>query len=129
MVSHPHILVVDDDLDTCEMTAFVLKDAGFAVTYVTSGNQALSEFKSQAFDVLIVDNWMPGMSGIEFCKAVRESDHRIPILFMSAAAFEADEEEAILAGAQYYLTKPFSPDRLIEVVSNLIPPLRRAAEA
>jgi CheY-like chemotaxis protein len=48
---------------------------------------------------------------------------------MSAAAFEADEEEAILAGAQYYLTKPFSPDRLIEVVSKLVPPLRLAAEA
>lgn len=65
------------------------------------------------FDVLLLDNWMPELNGIELCKQVRTFDQGIPIFFCSGAVTEADKKAALSAGAQGYIGKPFDPDELI----------------
>jgi CheY-like chemotaxis protein len=68
----------------------------------------------------MIDNWMPGGSGIDLCKKLREFDSHTPILFYSGAAYDRDQQEAFSSGAQGYLTKPADNDELIEEVFRLI---------
>ena len=82
--------------------------------------QTLTLAKRGVFDIYIIDNWMPGLSGIELCKQLRAIDSKTPILFYSAAAYEKDKTAALACGAQGYLTKPATPDELLAIVSRLI---------
>jgi two-component system copper resistance phosphate regulon response regulator CusR len=82
--------------------------------------EALRLARNTTFDLYVVDNWMPGGSGVDFCNQVRQFDPRTPILFYSGAAYEADKQEAYAAGAQGYLTKPVDNDKLAEEVFTLI---------
>jgi len=68
----------------------------------------------------MIDNWMPGTSGVDLCARLRKFDRQTPILFFSGAAYERDRREAMAAGAQSYLTKPANPDELLGEVSRLI---------
>jgi len=72
------------------------------------------------FDLYILDNWLPGKSGVELCRAIREFDPHTPILFYSAAAYAKDIQEGLLAGAQAYIVKPIIPDELRRTVARLI---------
>lgn len=85
-----------------------------------SANEAVDLAKTQTFDLYLVDNWLPGLSGPELCKKLREFDAKTPILFYSGAAYEADKEKARLSGAQGYLVKPADSDDLIAEVCRLI---------
>lgn len=82
----------------------------------------------QDFDLYILDNWLPDKSGVELCRAIRAFDLYTPILFYSAAAYERDIEEAIRAGAQDYLVKPVSLDKLRQAVAQLISAPREPAQ-
>ena len=64
------------------------------------------------YDALLLDNWMPQLSGVELCRQIRSFDQTIPILFCSGAVAEADKRTAFSAGAQGYIGKPFDPDEL-----------------
>jgi DNA-binding response OmpR family regulator len=68
----------------------------------------------------MIDNWMPGGSGVDLCKKLREFDAHTPILFYSGAAYDKDKQEAFSSGAQGYLTKPVDNDELIKEVVRLI---------
>lgn len=114
------ILCSEDDEDTRDLITFVLSDHGFEVIGTQSADQALDLAKTQHFDLYLVDNWMPGLSGIELCKKLREFDVKTPILFYSAAAYETDRENARLSGAQGYLVKPVDSDDLVTEVLRLI---------
>jgi len=83
-------------------------------------SQAIQLAKSQAFDLYLVDSWMPGLSGAALTKKLREFDVKTPILFYSGAAYDADKEAARSSGAQGYLVKPAELDHLIEEVVRLI---------
>jgi DNA-binding response OmpR family regulator len=113
------ILCTKDDEDTRDLT-FVLRDHGFEVIGTQSADEALNLAKTQYFDLYLVDNWMPGLSGIELCKKLREFDVKRPILFDSAAAYETDRENARLHGAQGYLVKPVDSDELVTEIFRLI---------
>lgn len=76
--------------------------------------------KNQNFDLYLVDNWMPGLSGTELTEKVRKFDIKTPILFYSGAAYEGDKEAARSSGAQGYLVKPADGDQLIAEVVRLI---------
>lgn len=114
------ILCTEDDEDTRDLIIFILSDHGFEVIGTQSADQALDLAKTQYFDLYLVDNWMPGLSGIELCKKLREFDVNTPILFYSAAAYETDRENARLSGAQGYLVKPVDSDDLVTEVFRLI---------
>ncbi|HBB96600.1 MAG TPA: response regulator [Blastocatellia bacterium] len=114
------ILYTEDDADTRELVSFVLGRNNYRVMLAENNDSALLLARSNQFDLYMIDNWMPGGSGIDLCKKLREFDSYTPILFYSGAAHDKDKQEALSSGAQGYLTKPVDNDELIEEVFRLI---------
>ena len=113
------ILCTEDDVDTRELIDFVLTQSGYEVV-CSSPLEAIDLAKTQNFDLYLVDNWMPGLSGTELTEKLRQFDLKTPVLFYSGAAYEADREAARVSGAQGYLVKPADGDSLIAEVTRLI---------
>ena len=114
------ILYIEDDPDTRELVSFLLRQENYEVLVAENPDQALALAQTMPFDLYILDNWMPGASGIDLCTKLRSFDSNTPILFYSGAAYDRDKREAFAAGAQGYLTKPTSNDALVQEVSRLI---------
>ena len=114
------ILCIEDYVDTRELIDFVLTRYGFDVVCSASHVQAIDLAKTQNFDLYLVDNWMPGLSGTERTERLRQFDLKTPVLFYSGAAYETDKEAARVSGAQGYLVKPANGDLLIAEVTRLI---------
>ena len=110
------ILIVDDDHAIVRVFANTLKTANYEVVCANDGTQATTLLDAGAFDVIISDISMPGMSGIEFLQAVRRRDLDVPVVLVTG---EPDIDSAVRAveyGALRYLEKPVSPDSLRDVV-------------
>jgi len=110
------ILVVDDDLALLECVSTTLESAGFTVVAVAGGAEALELVRgSEPPDLVVLDVQLPGMSGYEICRELRdEFGAGLPILFLSGFRTEAlDRVAGLLVGADDYLVKPFAPDELI----------------
>ncbi|MBV9571398.1 MAG: response regulator [Alphaproteobacteria bacterium] len=119
----PHILVVDDDERLRALLQRYLSQNGFRVTSAPGADEARALMKSMAFDLLIVDVMMPGESGLDFTRTVRDQS-QMPILMLTA---QGDAEHRIAGlehGADDYLPKPFEPR---ELVLRCLALLRRAA--
>ena len=112
----PHVLFAEDDSDTRELVRLLLQVAGFRVSVTGDPADVLQLAATGQFDALLLDNWMPDLNGIELCRQIRTFDQKTPILFCSGAVTEADKQEAVLAGAQGYVGKPFDPDDLIQAL-------------
>ncbi|HEX7770854.1 MAG TPA: response regulator [Pyrinomonadaceae bacterium] len=120
MSNEPHILFVDDNPDICELVQALLRGAGFRVSTADSTGRALQLARSERFDALLLDYWMPDLTGIEVCRRIRSFDQRSPILICSGAVTQADKAEAVLAGAQGYVNKPFNSSNLIHAVRSAL---------
>ena len=114
------ILCTDDNPDTRDLVFVMLQSGGHDVICVGSAAEALDLLKREKFDLIVLDKWMPETTGTELTRLIREFDQTTPILFYSAAAYEADKQEALNAGAQAYLTKPEGIDHLLDEVDRLI---------
>jgi len=117
----PHrkrILLVEDEEDAKELCALTL--AEYELTCSSDFDEGLRLARQRDFDLYILDSWLPGKSGVELCRAIREFDPDTPILFYSAAAYERDIQEALREGAQAYLTKPASAHQVRQAVALLI---------
>jgi two-component system phosphate regulon response regulator PhoB len=114
------ILYTEDDADTRELVSFLLSRSNCKVTLAESNDKALLLARTNQFDLYLIDNWMPGNSGIDLCRKLRDFDPNTPILFYSGAAFDRDKEQAFASGAQAYLIKPVDNDELVKVVFRLI---------
>src|SRR4051794_26033157 len=114
------ILYIEDDDDTRELVSLLLKLENYEVEVARNNEDALALARTIRFDLYVMDNWMPGGSGIDLCKSLRKFDSSTPILFYSGAAFDRDKREARECGAQGYLTKPVENHKLIEEVARLI---------
>jgi CheY-like chemotaxis protein len=114
------ILYTEDDADTRELVSYVLAGSNYRVTVAENNDSALLLARSNQFDLYMIDNWMPGGSGVELCRRLREFDSYTPILFYSGAAYDKDKQEAFSSGAQGYLTKPVDNDELLKEVFRLI---------
>jgi CheY-like chemotaxis protein len=120
----PHvkqILCVDDEEDTCSMLRSLLGIIDCHATTVTTAAEALELIARERFDLYLLDNWLPGGSGVELCRKIRQSDKSTPIVFYSGAGLESEREEALAAGAQVYLVKPDDLAALVETVRRLLP--------
>ena len=109
------ILVVEDDANIAELIGYNLVSAGYAVKTILDGRMAIVTAQA-AKPVLILLDWMlPHMSGIEVCKALRQNPQTrdVPIILLTAKGEEADKIAGLNAGADDYITKPFSPAELI----------------
>lgn len=112
MPLRPHILFADDAPDTRELVQILLGQAGFSVSVTADSSEVLDLLAADHFDALLLDNWMPELTGLELCRLIRSFDQTIPIFFCSGAATEADKKAALSAGAQGYIVKPLDPDEL-----------------
>jgi DNA-binding response OmpR family regulator len=116
------ILVADDDTDIRDLVAFKLEQAGFDVTAVDNGLAALTAARQEAPDLLLLDVMMPGMSGIDVCRALRgdASTATLPVILLTARAQEGDVDLGFGAGADDYIVKPFSPRELVKRVEAVL---------
>jgi two-component system phosphate regulon response regulator OmpR len=119
----PHLLVVDDDERLRTLLQRYLSSNGFRVSAAADAADARTLMKSMAFDLLILDVMMPGESGFDLTKSVRENSS-VPILMLTAKGEAEDRIRGLEYGADDYLAKPFEPRELLLRVSAL---LRRAA--
>ena len=111
------ILIVDDERDTLMLIGMALERSGYQVVKANDGPMALQLARSEKPDLIILDVMMPGMSGIDVLKALRESDFPTPpvILFTARSRIE-DIAKGMEAGAYRYLVKPVSREKLLETV-------------
>jgi DNA-binding response OmpR family regulator len=119
----PTVLVAEDQTDIRDLIVLNLRSAGYAVTEVADGLAALASQTTQPCDVVILDRMMPGMDGLDVCKALRAQGSATPILMLTAKSTELDRVLGLELGADDYLTKPFSLAELLARVKAL---LRRA---
>ena len=117
------ILVAEDQADIRDLIALNLRHAGYDVTPVADGRAALDSQVDRSSDLLILDLMMPGLDGLEVCKALRAKGRAMPILMLTAKSTELDRVLGLELGADDYLTKPFSMAELLARVKAL---LRRA---
>jgi two-component system alkaline phosphatase synthesis response regulator PhoP len=122
------ILVVEDEPDIRKLVQYNLAQERFKVLEAEDGEQALKIVQRDKPHLLILDLMLPGLSGIELCRILRDRTDtaRLPILMLTAKAGETDRVLGLEMGADDYLTKPFSPRELVARVRAI---LRRAASA
>jgi two-component system, OmpR family, phosphate regulon response regulator PhoB len=120
------ILVVDDEPDIVELIVYNLQEGGYRVLSATDGARALDLAKSHLPDLLVLDVMMPEINGIEVVRRLRSQSETssLPIIMLTARSQEADELEGLGAGADDYITKPFSMQVLMARIEALT---RRAA--
>ena len=125
------ILVAEDQADIRDLIVLNLRNAGYAVTAVADGVAALASQHERADNLLILDLMMPGMDGLDVCKALRARGIATPILMLTAKSTELDRVLGLELGADDYLTKPFSLAELLARVKALLrrADLLRAAQA
>jgi DNA-binding response OmpR family regulator len=119
----PHakrVLCVEDDEDTRSMLCGLLTLINCQTATAGTAVEALDKIAAERFDLYLLDNWLPGGSGVELCKKIRQSDPSAPIIFYSGAGMESEREEALEAGAQVYLVKPADIAVLVETVRLLL---------
>jgi two-component system chemotaxis response regulator CheY len=117
------VLAVDDSKTMRDMVCFTLRNAGFQVDEAEDGKAALGKLGTAKFDLIIADLNMPNMDGISLIKNVRAgSQHRtVPILILTTESDGAKKADGKAAGATGWLVKPFSPEKLIELVQRVCP--------
>lgn len=124
MTAQPTVVIADDDNDLRQLIAVAVRRAGAVVTAdVANGADALAAVRQSLPDLAILDVSMPKLSGLEVCRELRQdpSTATIRILLLSAAVHPAAVAEGIAAGADAYLTKPFSPRILATQIRDMLP--------
>ncbi len=120
------ILVVDDEPPIVDLVRFTLEDADVRVVEASDGAEALVVARRTIPDLVLLDVHMPRLDGFEVCRQLKKEPAlaRIPIVMLTAASQEADRARGRAAGADEYLTKPFSPLALLALVEALVPDTR-----
>jgi two-component system, OmpR family, phosphate regulon response regulator PhoB len=119
----PTILVVDDEPPILELVRYTLEDEQIRVLEAADGLQALEAALAARPDLILLDVQMPGLDGLEVCRRLR-ADASLAgtrIVMLTAAGQDADRARGLAAGADEYLTKPFSPLALFTLVRSLLP--------
>ena len=111
-MSSARILVVDDEPQIRRVMRATLVSRGYVVSDAQSGEEALDKLREEKFDLVLLDMNMPGMGGLEACRSIRAGSD-MPIIIVSIRNAEKDKVEALDAGADDYVTKPFSTPELL----------------
>ncbi len=105
------VLVVDDDAKTVELVKLYLNRDGYRVITAFDGNEALRLARENSPDLIVLDLMLPGLSGLEVCRILREESD-VPIIMLTALTTDDDRLKGLDLGADDYVTKPFSPREL-----------------
>ncbi|BAY17656.1 PAS/PAC sensor hybrid histidine kinase [Anabaenopsis circularis NIES-21] len=118
------ILVVDDEVDSREVVAFMLKECGAEVIAVPSAEEALSAFTQLQPDILVFDIGMPDVDGYMLIRQIRslppEKGGQVPAIALTAYAGELNKQQALLAGFQLHSSKPIEPTELVKLITQLV---------
>lgn len=120
----PSVLVVEDDTDLADLLTLHLGAAGYAVEHVADGALALQRVLAGSYDALVLDVMLPGVSGTQVCRELRDAGRTVPVLMLTGLGAEADRIAGLDGGADDYVVKPFSIREVLARVSAL---LRRVA--
>lgn len=116
------LLIVDDDLTALDIVDLLFEDAGFVVDGCTEGAAALARLESFIPDAILLDLMMPGMSGLDLVRFIRERAWHGPIIAFTAMDDPIVHRDALDAGCSVVLTKPCRPTDLVEQVQRLVSP-------
>src|SRR5256885_3003299 len=114
------ILVVEDERRVASFVCRALRENAYAVDHADTGEKALDMATATSYDSILLDVRLPGMSGIQVCRELRESQVEVPILMLTARSLVEQRVEGLDAGADDYLTKPFAVAELLARVRALI---------
>lgn len=113
------ILVVDDEPYILRSLTFVLRKEGFDVREAHSGKEALEVFKQEAPQLVFLDVMMPEMNGFDVCREIKsDPSTKVKVVMLTARGQDTDRSRGLSAGADEYLTKPFSPSRVVELAKS-----------
>lgn len=123
-----HILVVEDEPDLADLVGYNLEQAGFEVTVANTGASALSVVRGKPLDLVVLDLMLPDITGIDVCRQIRANTAtaQLPVIVLTAKGEESDRVAGFEAGADDYVTKPFSPRELLLRVNAV---LRRSGQS
>ena len=124
----PHLLVVDDDRRIRDLLSRYLSGMGYRVTTAQSAAEARAKLEGLSFDLLILDVMMPGETGFELARAIRNGS-MVPIVMLTARAEAESRIEGLELGADDYVSKPFEPRELSLRIANILRHSRPAAPA
>ena len=116
------VLIADDEQNIRNILDFSLSSEGFDVIAASSGEEAYSLAQTEAPDLIILDVMMPGQGGMETCRRLKceSQTARIPVIMLTARSSREDRDSGRSAGADGYITKPFSPQKLIDTVQSIL---------
>ena len=120
------ILIADDDRNICELLRLYLEKEGHTVFTANDGEEALTQFNANPPDIILLDIMLPGLSGFEVCKKIRETGSSTPILMLTAREEEDDKVLGLELGADDYVVKPFDTK---EIVARVKAVLRRTGNS
>ncbi|PPH54095.1 MtrAB system response regulator MtrA [Rathayibacter sp. AY1E2] len=122
------ILVVDDDAALAEMIGIVLRADGYDVSFCADGSGALEAFRRARPDLVLLDLMLPGIDGIEVCRAIR-AESGVPVIMLTAKSDTSDVVQGLESGADDYMVKPFDPKELVARIRTRLRPATAAANA
>ncbi|RJO74031.1 MAG: response regulator [Myxococcales bacterium] len=109
------VLITDDDELVVLSLEALLTSEGFSVQSAVNGVEAMAKVSQETFDLIVLDVIMPGMTGFEICRAIRQLEgyKAVPIVMLTAKSSEADRQQGLKAGASRFLSKPIDPKQLV----------------
>jgi len=119
MTNQERILLVEDDIILANWIVEYLEDQNYSVQHVERGDEVMSTFNQSPPDIVLLDVMLPGISGIEVCRQLREHS-QVPIIMLTARADEYDEVIGLEAGANDYVIKPVRPRALLARIKNFV---------
>jgi DNA-binding NtrC family response regulator len=114
------VLVVDDEAEVLDLMVDTLEGEGYSAVPCPSGRDALSALRAFRFEVIVSDMMMPGLTGLDLLKAVKDAGQDVEVILVSAYAAADIAAEAWARGAAAYLEKPFMPEDLIDAVGRAV---------
>lgn len=106
------VLIVDDDVDTLDITAYALRREGYTVVTAVDGKLAMQRWESERPDLVILDVMLPKVNGLDICRKIR-SESNVPVLMLTARDQDEDVVRGLDSGADDYIVKPFSHKQLV----------------
>ena len=112
------VLIVDDDPVIVRLLQVNFRLEGYEVETASRGDEALEKARGQVFDMILLDVMMPGLDGWEVCKQLKADPTHlpVPVIFLSARAQDEDRQRGYALGVVEYVTKPFDPAHLVDIV-------------
>jgi two-component system OmpR family response regulator len=119
MTDHPHIVIVDDDLQIRGLLSGYLQSSGLQATAVADGKALDRLLGSRHVDLIVLDPMLPGEDGLSICRRLR-AEARVPVIILTSRRSEIDRIRGLEIGAQDYVSKPFNPRELLARIRNVL---------